>query len=151
MVRYVQQNDPDPYHFIPFINDCTFIIRAIIRGYQGKLASEAVAGTVRKEDYNDTSSIKKKKVLNINMLRTLLCRRLSVCRYKNNSAKGAPLKYLYHLIQPFTGVLKSGVGPIHALTQLHPTPAVAGTPIKKPSCIAYETFSRNGMLAQLGF
>ena len=158
MVRYVQQNDPDLYHFVfRLSDDCTFIggtPERLFEIYQGKLASEALAGTVRKEDYNDTFINQEKENIEHKYVADFITSAFDrLCdNVKTTVPKVLPLKYLYHLIQPFTGVLKSGVGPIHALTQLHPTPAVAGTPTKKAiSCIAeYETFSREWYAGPIG-
>ena len=133
MVKAIQRNDPHLYHFVyRFSDKYAFIGGTPERLFEmsgNHLESEAIAGTVRNEDYTDGFLFQEKESLEHQYVSDFLLSAFDqLCKnVVTEPPRVLKLKYLSHLIQPFKGVVKQGC-PIRVLLTLHPTPAVAGTP-----------------------
>ena len=158
MVKHIQDNDPQLYHFVcRFSQDLTFIGGTPERLFQindNQLESDAIAGTIKKEAYTPAFIRQKKEhdehqfvadfILNVFKS---MCKEMSV-----SPPDILELKHLCHLIQGFKGTLKDDVKPMDVLNALHPTPAVAGTPTDQALNIIqkHEPFSREWYAGPVG-
>ncbi len=123
--------------------------------HQGQLRTDALAGTALRND-NGSNLLKSNKDLReheyvVNSIMKQL-RKLGVEPYRNKRPKLIRQGHLIHLHTPIYAFLKS-IPPLLIVNALHPTPAVAGLPLREAMnwIKALEMFERGAYAAPIGW
>jgi menaquinone-specific isochorismate synthase len=165
MLATLQAHDPNVHHFcIQFHTHKAFIGGTPERLFQidnHTLYTEAIAGTLLKQndiniDQLKTTLIENKKLHSehayvVDWLQTQL---QTLCTSTDASQPSViELTHLMHRIQSFTGTLAPDTSAWDCLRQLHPTPAVAGTPTHQAVATIKQTdpFLRDWYAGPVGY
>ncbi len=123
---------------------------------QGEIVTtEAVAGTRPPSEKNDLLNSKKDLKEQSYVVEMIAKSLKPLCKELRNEPKPALLNWSggHHLITRFEGRLKKGIGDKEIISRLHPTPAVAGSPVKSSlkAIRDLETFDRGWYCGPVGY
>lgn len=167
LMKHLKSLTPDSYHFCFQVkSDCAFLgatPETLFKKEGLRLASEAIAGTIRrgkneKEDsqfedilVNSPKNFHEHKIVVDGILKSLspLCVKIE----KDPKFNILKLRGKQHLVTRMRGELRSFVTTDQLLSALHPTPAVGGSPKEEviERIAELEPFSRGWYAAPVGY